>query len=104
MRTIDRSDQLVQLQLHSRAVSILGVLDEEYHQESDDGGASVYDQLPGVAEPEDRTGNSPNQDDKHGDSESSRMPCGTRSPLGKVGEQGVVVHRHRRTPLIAILV
>src|ERR687885_1632596 len=93
MRPVYRSDQFIQLQLHRRTVPILGVLNKEHHEESDDGRARVYDQLPGVTEPEYGAGNSPNQDDKHGSNESSRVSCSMGSPLSKAGEQRVMVHR-----------
>src|ERR671927_112636 len=93
MRPVYRSDQFIQLQLHRSTVPVLGVLDEEHHQESDDGRARVYDQLPGVAEPEYGTGDSPNQDDEHGSNESSGVSRGMGGPLSKAGEQRVMVHR-----------
>ena len=54
LRALHGPDQLVQLELHRRGVAVLGVLDQEDHQEGDDRGAGVDDQLPGVAEVEDR--------------------------------------------------
>src|SRR5207248_3274024 len=54
------------LGLHRRRVAILAVLDQEHHQEGDDGRSGVDDQLPGVRIAEDRPGCGP--DDDHGDS------------------------------------
>ena len=45
-----RHDQLGQLELHREGVAILSVLNQEHHQECDDRGARVDDQLPGIAE------------------------------------------------------
>ena len=42
------ADQLVELRLKGRAVPVLGVLDQEHHEEGDDRRAGVDDQLPGV--------------------------------------------------------
>ena len=42
-----RGHDLVQLQLHGQRVLVLRALDEEHHQEGDDGGAGVDDELPG---------------------------------------------------------
>lgn len=42
-----RTDQLVELGLDG-AVAVLRVLDQEQHQEGDDRGAGVDDELPGV--------------------------------------------------------
>jgi len=51
------ADQLVQLGLDGAAVPVLGVLDQEHHQEDDNRGAGVDDQLPGVGEAEERARN-----------------------------------------------
>ena len=53
------ADQFVELGLHGRAVAVLRVLDQEHHQEGDDRGAGVDDQLPGVAKAEDRPASPP---------------------------------------------
>lgn len=92
MRAVYCSDLFVKLQLHRSAVSILSVLDQEHHEERDDGRARVYGQLPGIVEPKYRAGNSPNCDDKHGGSTGGRVSCGTRGPLSKTVEQGIVIH------------
>ena len=52
MRPVYCSDQLVKFQLHRGTVPILSVLDQEYHEERDDGRAGIYNQLPGIAEGE----------------------------------------------------
>src|SRR5687768_14038374 len=93
MRSFYGSDQFVELQLHGSTVPGLCVLDQEYHQESNDGRAGIYGQLPGIAEPEQRAGNGPNYDDKHSSSKGGRVSYSTRGPLGKTVEQGVVIHR-----------
>jgi hypothetical protein len=92
MRSFYCSDQFVKLQLHGSTVPGLCVLDQEYHQERNDGRAGIYDQLPGIAEPKYRAANSPNYDDKHGGSKGERVSYSTRGPLGKTVEQGVVIH------------
>jgi len=45
---VDRAQEFVELRLHRRAVPILAVLDQEHHQEGDDGGPGIDDQLPCV--------------------------------------------------------
>ena len=72
-----REDQLVQLGLHRRTVAVLGVLDQEHHQEGDDGRAGVDHQLPGLAELEDR-------------------PASTAqtSTIGQAGDEGPRLARH----------
>ena len=56
------ADQLVELDLHGLGVAVLRVLDQEHHQERDDRGAGVDDELPGVAEAEDRSSDAPRDD------------------------------------------
>src|SRR5215208_1359632 len=92
MRPVYRSDQFIQLQLHSCTVPVLSVLNKEHHEESDDSCAGVYDQLPGVTEPKYWAHNSPTANDKHGRSKGSGVSCSTRSPFSKAGEQGIRVH------------
>ena len=43
--------QFVQLHLHGLGITVLGSLNEEYHQEGDDGRPRIDHQLPGIAEP-----------------------------------------------------
>jgi hypothetical protein len=89
MRSSYCSDQFVKLQLHGTTVPSLCVLDQEYYQERNDGRAGIYSQLPGIAEPKQWAGNSPNYDDKHRGSKGRRVSYSTRGPLGKTVEQGV---------------
>ena len=44
----DRSNQLIELGLDRASVPVLSILDQEHHQECDDGGAGVDHQLPCV--------------------------------------------------------
>ena len=72
MRTSGCSDQLVELDLNSLGVPVLRVLDQEDHQERDDGRSRVDDELPGIAESEERSGDDPDQDNGDGQREGSR--------------------------------
>jgi hypothetical protein len=47
-----RQDQFIDLQLHGRRIPVLGRLNQEDHQERDNGRAGVDNELPGVAEAE----------------------------------------------------
>jgi len=67
MGALGGPDQLVQLQLDGLCVAVLGILDEEDHQKRDDGRPRIDDQLPGVREMENRPGDSPDDDDAHGE-------------------------------------
>ena len=59
------TDQFIQFKLNGGRITVLCILDQEDHQKRNDGRASVDHQLPGIAKPEDRTQNCPN--DYHGD-------------------------------------
>src|SRR3989304_7963128 len=58
-------DELVELDLHGAAVSILRILDHEHHEEGDERGCSVDDELPSVAITEQRTCEAPDEDRRH---------------------------------------
>jgi hypothetical protein len=68
---VDRLDDLIQLQVNGPRVAVLGVLDQKHDQESDDGGAGIDDQLPGVRVVEVRPRNKPQCDDEQGCEEGS---------------------------------
>lgn len=51
--------------MHCFGVTILGVLNQKYHEEGDDCRGGVYDQLPSVGEMKRRAGEDPNEDDEH---------------------------------------
>jgi len=51
--------------MHCFGISILGVLNQKYHEEGDDGRGGVDDQLPSVGEVKRRAGEDPNEDDEH---------------------------------------
>src|ERR1700722_15685258 len=62
-------DQLVQFQMNGSCIAILRILDKEYHQECNDRGAGINDQLPGIGVTENWTGKGPNYDDPNCDNE-----------------------------------
>jgi hypothetical protein len=62
-RLAARADDLVELGLHGRGVSVLRVLDQEDHEEGDDGGGRVHHELPGVGVAEDRPCDRPHEDE-----------------------------------------
>ena len=68
-RFVDGAEELVELGLHRRGIAILAVLDQEHHQEGDDGRAGIDDQLPGVGIMKQGTGGSPDQDRSNRDAE-----------------------------------
>ena len=66
MRTLGRPNQFVQLHLDRLGVAVLCVLDDEDHQEGDDRRTRVDDELPGIAEVEQRARREPHQDHGNG--------------------------------------
>src|SRR6185369_1101453 len=80
-RMADGADQLVELGLDRRSVAVLRVLDEEDHQERDDGRAGVDDQLPGVRIVEQRPGHEPDDDDQEGEDERQGLARPLRHPV-----------------------
>ncbi|MBS1168693.1 MAG: hydrolase, family domain protein [Proteobacteria bacterium] len=74
-------DQFVELRLQRLAVAILGTLQNEHHQEGNDGGRRVDDELPGFGEGEERSSDRPNEDQRHGNGEG-------RGPARQFGNGG----------------
>lgn len=85
MSTLGCPDQFVQFDLDRLSVLVLGVLDQEDHQEGHDGRGGIDDELPGVAVVEQRSSGDPDQDDaagnREGDGPTSTPCCGLREPV-----------------------
>jgi len=75
------SDQLIEFEVQGRCVAALSVLDEEHHKESDNSGAGVDDQLPGVGKMKCRTGRCPVNDTGAGQDENRSAATLLRGPL-----------------------
>src|ERR1051325_6327489 len=75
--------------MYGFGVAVLRVLYEEDHQEGDDGRARVDDELPSVAELEERAGDAPDDDDARGEREGGGASRGARRPLGEAREPRV---------------
>ena len=89
-RRIDGTDEFVLFQKDCASVSILHVLDEEDHEESDDSGSRVDDELPRIREVENRTRDRPHDDNKDGNNERPRRSHFVARPVRDLAEQ--VVH------------
>src|SRR5262245_3528483 len=66
--------------MDSFGIAVLGVLNQEHHQECDNGRSSVDDQLPCVGKMKSGTGNKPDGNDKHSSSKrpgAAEYDCGT---------------------------
>src|SRR5262245_15844264 len=92
LRALDGADDLVELELHRHAVAVLGVLDDEHHQEGDDRRAGVDDELPGIGKAEERSARGPQYDDEAGSRESEGMTGRARHPRSKLPELAFVIH------------
>jgi hypothetical protein len=69
-RVSKSADNLIELQMDRLGVAILSVLDEENHQECDDGCAGVDNKLPCVREMKGGARDRPYHDDEEGDDKS----------------------------------
>ena len=63
-RVFNRANEFVQFQMNCLGVSILGVLNQKYHQEGDNGRSGVYDQLPRVGKVKNGASNEPDDNDQ----------------------------------------
>ena len=86
IRGMVRADQLVQLQVQSFRVTVLRVLDQEDHQECDDRGPSIDDELPGVRVLEVGSGDSPEDDNKDRRQKHVRVAHNLGRLAGKTAE------------------
>ena len=69
--------------MDSFGIAVLGVLNQEHHQECDDGRARINNQLPGIRKMKRRSGHAPNYDDENRYREG---PCATQNGRGIVRE------------------
>src|SRR2546428_12763415 len=70
----DGTKQLVELEIDRFAVTVLGVLDDEHHQEGDDRGARIDDELPRIGEAVFRPERRPHDDGQHCGQKRPRRP------------------------------
>ena len=83
------ADQLVELGLDRRRVAVLRVLHQEHHQEGDDGGTRVDDELPVLGEAEQRSGQRPHDHPAEREHEGERLAREGGDPPGEGGEGAV---------------
>jgi len=82
-RVFERANELVQFQMNCLSVSILGVLNQKYHQEGDNGRSGVYDQLPRVGIVKNGASNEPDDNDQQS---CSKCPGAAEHAGGTPGE------------------
>ena len=90
-----RAQEFIQFQLHSFAVAVLRVLDEEDHEKSDDGRRGVDNELPGVAVVKNRPRNDPPENTNCRQHESNGPPGPSRGQTGKFSKTAFVFSRLR---------
>ena len=86
------ANEFVELKVKSLGVSVLSVLNQEDHKKSDDRGASIDDELPGVGEVEYGPAGCPYNQRNHGTQKHHRMSNQSRNTGSKTAEpeiQGV---------------
>jgi len=60
--------------VHRLRIAVLRVLNEKHHQKSNDGGARIDNELPGIGKMKDRTGAGPDNDNENRDRERPGTP------------------------------
>ena len=80
------AQQFVDLDVQRIGIAVLGVLDEEDHEEGNDGGRGIDHQLPGIVEVEERPADRPCQDQSEGDDEGRRPAAPVGQALGESGK------------------
>src|SRR6185503_2706167 len=76
-RTLQRRYDLVELEVYCKCVFVLRALNEKHHQESDDSGSGIDDELPCIRKPENRSSDAPNND--YSNSQNKSYGCSGRS-------------------------
>src|SRR5262245_10625999 len=88
--TLGASNQFIELEMNRSRIAILSVLNQEHHQESNDRGARIDDQLPGVGEAEDGPRNGPHNENYYRADEGPWRADKLRGPAGDLVEE--IVH------------
>jgi len=86
VRTFDGANQFIQFDMHRLGVTVLGILNQEYHQECNDRCSRIDDELPGIAKAKEWTGDQPKYYDPSRQSEYDRMSGSTRRLFCKIRE------------------
>lgn len=84
MSVLRGPNQFIELQLHRLAVAVLRVLNQEHHQECHDGRGGIDDQLPRVAEVENRARDEPYEDEYRRKNKCGRPSGPTGAGAGKL--------------------
>ena len=82
MGIFHRTQEFIQFDLQRLGIPILCILNEEYHEKSNDGCAGIDDKLPSIAKMEDRTCDCPENNDSYRDAKSYGSASSPRRPFG----------------------
>ena len=85
--SLDPAQEFIQLERHNFGLSVLRILDEEYHQESDDRRPGVDKELPGVRKFEIRALEAPCDDGEHRNQKGPGRSHGVGHALGPLTKQ-----------------
>ena len=80
------ADELIQFEMHCPGIPVLGVLNQEDHQKSNDRGARIDHQLPGLGEAEKRTTDRPEQNDSRHNPEGQVVSGIVACAFGQFGK------------------
>jgi len=72
--------------MHRLTITILGALDQEYHEKRNDSGSGIDHELPGIAEMKNGAGDRPDNDDAEGKREGPLLASSTGDGTGKTFE------------------
>jgi len=100
-RLLQRTNDFVELEMHRFGVAVLGVLDQEHHQKSDDSGGGIDDELPRIGKMKSGAGEQPNGNHQHG---SGKGPRAAEHESGAAGKEAKgVVHYAKQVSLLFVL-
>jgi hypothetical protein len=88
---------LVEFQINGFRVTVLRVLDEEYHEEGDDGRASIDNELPGVREVKCRAGQSPNANGNIANVKAHALPSKIDERRAKIRNESLTMQKKSRS-------
>lgn len=89
-RRVDRLNKLIELEVNRARVAVLRILDEEDHEEGEDGRTGVHEELPFLGIMEERARERPKKDERDGRHECPRRAHERTDQLREFSEK--VVH------------
>src|SRR6266480_5273826 len=96
-RAFDGTNDLIKFQMNGFGIAVLGVLNQEHHEEGNDRGGGVDDELPGVGKMKSRPSEAPHGDDEHGSGKGPAAP-GINRRLARETAKGIA-HDAKEIPM-----